>query len=282
MDELGHAQRQLWLTVDGSYTNKTVMRNIPDRVVLIGRVREDAKFTHLPQLSASVIPGRKPVYGVSAPTPEALRQNDAVPWQTVRAFIAGREHDFKIKTLNPLRWRVAGGQRNLQLIVIAPLRYRLSKQAKLLYRKPAYLICTDTNVEPAKILQAYLWRWDIEVNFRDEKTLMGVGQAQVRNPASTTGVPQMMVAAYALLLMAAIKTFGAKGNPLVLPEPKWRAKRIKPRASTMDLIRLLRAELWAEAIDERCLSDFVNRPKDNTNCEKPFIPAKSAILYAAA
>jgi hypothetical protein len=27
---------------------------------------------------------------------------------------------------------------------------------------------------------AYLWRWEIEVNFREEKTLIGCGQSQVR------------------------------------------------------------------------------------------------------
>lgn len=28
-----------------------------------------------------------------------------------------------------------------------------------------------------------LWRWGIEVNFRDEKTLLGTGEAQVRTAA---------------------------------------------------------------------------------------------------
>jgi hypothetical protein len=26
-----------------------------------------------------------------------------------------------------------------------------------------------------------LWRWEVEVNFRDEKTLLGFGQSQVRS-----------------------------------------------------------------------------------------------------
>jgi hypothetical protein len=51
--------------------------------------------------------------------------------------------------------------------------YRLTKNGKLLYRKPAYLICTDPNADIREILQAYIWRWDIEVNFRDEKITLG-------------------------------------------------------------------------------------------------------------
>src|ERR1035438_6925244 len=64
------------------------------------------------------------------------------------------------------------------------LAYRLRKGSKLLYRDPAYLICTDPELDPRQIIETYFQRWDIEVNFRDEKTLLGVGQAQVRAAAS--------------------------------------------------------------------------------------------------
>ena len=47
--------------------------------------------------------------------------------------------------------------------------------------EPAYLICTNPDLPLQALHQAYLWRWDIEVNFRDEKTILGVGQAQVRS-----------------------------------------------------------------------------------------------------
>src|SRR6516162_5625001 len=53
------------------------------------------------------------------------------------------------------------------------------------------------------LLQSYLWRWDIEINFRDQKSLLGVGEAQVRHPRSVQNQPAMAVAAYGLLLLAA-------------------------------------------------------------------------------
>ncbi len=79
-------------------------------------------------------------------------------------------------------WRPAGTHQVLQLIVIAPLAYRLRQGSKLLYRKPAFLLCTDENLDPQVVIETDVWRWDIEVNFREEKTLLGVGQAQVRAP----------------------------------------------------------------------------------------------------
>ena len=80
-------------------------------------------------------------------------QDDGVPWQRVTAYAAGRRHAFRFKTLAPLRWRPAGGHTNLRLVVIAPLGYRPRKGSRLLYRRPAYLIATDTALSPQQIVR---------------------------------------------------------------------------------------------------------------------------------
>ena len=61
--------------------------------------------------------------------------------------------------------------------------------------KPCNL--TKLNLPVEKLLQYYLWRWGIEVNFRDEKTLIGTGQAQVRGTAANqvAGVENVLVTA---------------------------------------------------------------------------------------
>lgn len=45
----------------------------------------------------------------------------------------------------------------------------------------------------------------MEVNFREKKTLSGVGQAQARVPTSVAGVPTLAVGAYGLLHLAAVE-----------------------------------------------------------------------------
>jgi hypothetical protein len=268
----------LWVGVDGSYTNRTVLNNLPDNSVLIGRIRSDAKLYHLPPASSRAGAGRKRIYGALAPTPEEIRTDEALPWQTVSAYASGKMHEFRVKTMKYLRWRGSGKRHTLQVLIIAPLRYRLSKGTRLLYREPAYLICTDPAIPADKVLQAYLWRWGIETNFRDEKTLLGTGQAQVRNPASVKAVPQMMVASYSLLLLAGIKLWGVKGMPQPGNIPKWQDLTKKYRASTNDLIKQLRSELWADSIASTNLSDFVskqNQPRSLLNIK---IPASSAVL----
>jgi DDE superfamily endonuclease len=271
--------RALWVAVDGSYTNRTVLNNLPGDTILIGRVRSDAKLYHLPAVSCTTGAGRKRIYGIPAPTPEEIRKDETIPWQPVNAYAAGKVHEFRIKTMKYLRWRASGKQCTLQVMIIAPLRYRLSKASHILYRDPAYLICTDSIIPADKLLQVYLWRWGIETNFRDEKTLLGTGQAQVRNPASVKAVPQMMVASYSLLLLAGIKLWGVKGMPQPCNIPKWQDLNKKNRASTNDLIKQLRSELWADSIASTNLSDFVSKQNASRSLLNIQIPASSAILH---
>ena len=271
--------RDLWVAVDGSYTNRTVLNNLPDNTVLIGRIRSDAKLYHPPVTSGTMGAGRKRLYGIPAPTPEEIRKDETIPWQPVNAYASGKTHEFKVKTMKYLRWRGSGKQHTLQVLIIASLRYRLSKGSPLLYRDPAYLICTDPDIPADKLLQAYLWRWGIETNFRDEKTLLGTGQAQVRNPASVKAIPQMMVASYSLLLLAGIKLWGVKGMPQSDNIPKWQDPNKKYRVSTNDLIKQLRSELWADSIASTNLSDFASKQNTNRSLLNIKIPAFSAILH---
>ena len=275
MDEEGQVSRPLWAAVDGGYTNRSFLRPLPQRTLVVGRIRADAKLYHLPEASP-VRPGRHCVYGQRAPTPEELRQNNDVPWTNVDAFAAGKTHAFKIKMMCPLRWRAAGQGHDLRLIVIAPLGYRLTQNSRMLYRKAAYLICTDPEASLQQVLQAYLWRWDIEVNFRDEKTLLGVGQAQVRHEHSVENVPALAVAAYAMLLTAATQAYGPAGMPDALPPPKWRRKQ-SLRASTQSLINHLRHEVWARAIR---FSSFVSPHPAHAKPQKLDPCLEGALFYA--
>jgi hypothetical protein len=278
LDASGSHQRHLSVVVDGRFTNRTLMKSIPHETVITGRIRADAKLYFLPQTQATGA-GRRRIYGALAPTPEKLRQDVSVPWRKVRAFATRRYHEFRVKVLAPLRWRATSDQCEVQLVVVAPLGYRLRKNSKLLYRQPAYLVCTDASLEIEKLLQAYLWRWDIEVNFRDEKTLLGVGEAQVRHSASAQSVPALAVAAYALLLLAARKAFPCERLPLTLPLPKWRSRK-RSRASTQNLIALLRQELWAHTITSPNFSHFSSTASENQKSEKLLPNLPGALFYA--
>ena len=88
---------------------------------------------------------------------------------------------------------------------------------------------------------AYLARWEVEVNFRDEKTLLGVGQAQVRHAQSVARAPAFLVAAYSMLLWSNIRVFGDRRTEDFERLPAWRNTQ-PARPSTRDLIRLLQQQ----------------------------------------
>jgi hypothetical protein len=275
------ANRPLHLFVDGGYTNATVLKPLPANTVLVGRIRKDAKLYCLPpDPHAPKTRGRPRHYGAPAPTPEQLRTDESVPWRVVPISIAGVSHQMRVKVRQDLLWRTAGLLHTLQLVVIAPLGYRLRQGSKLLYRQPAFLICTDPRLDLLPLLQGYVQRWDIEVSFREEKTLLGVGQAQVRDPNSVEDVPALQVASYAMLLLAIARTAEASPHSDTLPLPKWDRSQGKPRPSTQKAISQLRGEVWGRALGLTNSSDLLLCTPPTTNPEKflPHLP--SALLYA--
>lgn len=273
--------RPVRLLVDGGYTNHTLFRGLPEGVHVIGRIRKDAKLYFPAPPPRAGQPGRTRRYGDLAPTPEQLQRDAAVPWQSVRVFAAGRHHDFRVKTIDGLLWRSAGYQHRLRLVVIAPLAYRPTQKSRLLYRQPAFLICTDPSLDLATLIQHYVWRWEIEVNHREEKTVLGVGQAQVRQPDSASAVPAFIVACYSMLLLAALRLARDHNLPDLLPPPKW-GHHSPPRPSTQQLINLLRSELWGRALGLSNFFGFAHQPTSPATSPQSPAAVRGAVLYAVA
>ena len=279
MDERGSAQRRLVVGVDGRFTNKTFLKKLPERTVIIGRIRKDS-VVHAPPEQQPAL-GRKRKYGQLLPTPEELLKDQTVAFQIVQAFAAGRQHDFQVKQVGPVVMRLDRAARPVQILVIKPLGYRLEKGGKLLYRQPAFLVCTDPQMAVKDFLQDYLWRWEIEVNFRDEKTLLGVGQAQVRTEASNKNTPALAVGAYSMLLLAAVNAYGKSGSPERMRQAKWYRRKKEERATTTELINQLRRDLWEEAISPGHLSDFTSHHSSDQKSEKCPVPLGSAVFLSS-
>lgn len=276
LDTQGASHRELFLSVDGSYTNETVLKKLPPRTTLIGRIRKDVRLNYMPETEKTK--GRNRVYGQECPTPEQIRQSEAIPWIEVKAFAAGVMHTFSVKIVKSLKWRVAGKDACLQMVVIRPLGYRLKKGGKMLYRKPAYLICTDNELAIEKLLQAYIWRWEIEVNFREEKTVNGCGDAQVRNEISAAKTPAFVVAVHAFLHLSEY-ILKQKNNHIALPKAKWEKESTNKRASTNNLLNQFRGLYWFEQMG-KSFSDFVINQHNLTKQQKANNMGFNAFFYS--
>jgi hypothetical protein len=235
LDDAGGDHKILVLTGDGSFCNRTCFADIPERSILLVRTRKNAK------LCLRATDGSRRFYAVEKFTPEDVRLDQDRAWQTTKIFYGGKRRKIRYKEVRNVYWQSGAKRRCLRLIVVAPTPYRKSRNKRMYYRDPAYLLVSDLHSSAKHLLQIYFDRWQIEVNHREEKDTLGVGQAQLWNVISVPKQPVLAVAAYSALLLASLIAFGAERGKAYAELPKWR--RTARRPSCLDLITLLRKEL---------------------------------------
>jgi hypothetical protein len=235
LDLAGGRDKVLVLTGDGSFCNRTCFGDVADRSVLLARARKDAKLCFHASL-----PTRR-FFALEKFTPEQVRKDESRIWKTTRIFYGGQRRKVRYKELGDVYWQRGAAKRPLRLFVLAPTPYRKRKSRRLYYRDPAYLLTTDLHSSVTQLLQIYFDRWQIEVNHREEKDTLGVGQAQLWNVTSVPKQPVLAVASYSALLLASLQAFGAERGNAYAELPKWRRNARRP--SCLDLITLLRKEI---------------------------------------
>jgi DDE superfamily endonuclease len=235
LDDAGGQNKVLVLTGDGSFCNRTCFGDIPERSVLLVRARKDARLCFRAAEDA------RRFYAVEKFTPEQVRKDESRTYKTTKIFYGGKRRKVRYKEVANVYWQRGARQLPLRLIVIAPTPYRKSKSKKLYYHDPAYLLTTDLRSSVKQLLQIYFDRWQIEVNHREEKDTLGVGQAQLWNVTSVPKQPVLAVAAYSGLLLASLQAFGAERGKAYAELPRWRRKARRP--SALDLVTLLRKEM---------------------------------------
>ena len=234
-DAAGLRSRTILAVGDGSFCNRTLFREPLDRIELLARTRRDCRLCYAAE------PGGLRFYSIEEFTPEQIRQSESAPWQEARVFHGGKWRDVRYKEIASVYWRSGGGRRPLRLFVVAPVPYDSGKGKRRYYRDPAFLLTTDLYRAAVVLLQSYFDRWQIEVNHREIKDTLGIGQAQLRNTRSVPRQPAMLVAAYSALLLAGIQVFGDTRSDAFPALPKWRRNARRP--SCLDLVTLLRQEV---------------------------------------
>ena len=235
LDEAGASNQTVVFAVDGSFCNRTCFADIPDRSILLARARKDAK------LCLRAPAGSRRFYAVDKFTPEQVRKDETIPFKTTKIFYGGKRRKIRYKEIANVYWQRGAGQRPLRVIIIAPTPYRKNLSTRLYYRNPAYLFTNNLHSSTKQLLQIYFDRWQIEVNHREEKDTLGVGQAQLWNVTSVPKQPVLVVAAYSALLLASLLAFGPERGQQYAALPKWRRNARRP--SCLDLVTLLRKEM---------------------------------------
>lgn len=173
-----------------------------------------------------------------------------LPDRTVLAVRTARNRRCPIgrrDTADQVVPRSMAPSRPMFLIVVKGMHRQVGKrQPRWHHRKPAFYLVSAQPVNgswqlplPIEALLAWLWqRWELEVAHREMKS--GVGEMQCWNPQATIASVQWSVWVYALLLLAAYRTWGLLNGPPV-PTRWWAGAK---RWSFNTLWRHYRAACW--------------------------------------
>jgi hypothetical protein len=234
LDRAGAQDKHLVIVGDGGYCNRTVMRQTYDRTTVLVRTRKDAALCDRAPASS------RRIYGSRRFTPDQIRNDDGVAWQTGSFFHGAARHDLRYKQTVDVLWQRGTARSPVRVFVLAPTPYQRSRNTRKCYRDPGYLLTQDLQTDGTVLIQAYLDRWQIEVNHRDMKDVLGLGDAQVWADQAVERQPAFVVASYSLLLLAGLEAYGPKRTGHYAPLPKWR--RGAKRPSCLDLVTQLRKE----------------------------------------
>ena len=106
----GGRDRLLINSVDGSFANRTYLRNLPARTVAVARIRHNARLRS-PLPLAERRGNRK--YGAHLPTPGEILADPSTPYCELPVFVAGQVRVLKYKICSPVCWPHVTGDKPL-------------------------------------------------------------------------------------------------------------------------------------------------------------------------
>jgi hypothetical protein len=161
-------QRRVLMTADAYYATKA-LRDLPDNTHALVRLRHNAALHEVPPPRPAGQPGRPRKRGPRLPAPQQLL--DQRPRQTLTLTPAGHPRQIEAVQIDCL-WSPSLAEQ--------PVRVVIAREPARPKRELLIILSTDTTLNAAQILAAYLARWAIEVAFQQAKGPLGVGQARNR------------------------------------------------------------------------------------------------------
>jgi DDE superfamily endonuclease len=169
--------RTFTLVGDGAYASRSLLLNLDQRVVFVGRLRGDAAVydPRVPR-SAAQQRGRKPTKGPRLPSPKAAAAKadrkrtttgDWV-WQSVEVTVYGCRRTLWAFAYEVV-WPRVLGLRPVRIVVVRDPDGTM---------RDAYLFTTDLQAGLNWVITQFAWRWSIEVLFRSSKQVLQIEAPQ--------------------------------------------------------------------------------------------------------
>jgi len=239
----GRSDQRVLMVADGSYDTLKLWQHLPAGVILLARSAKNRALYHLPGPHTGR--GRRRKYGDRAPTPQAVWQQHQ-GWRHLTLTIRGRDRHLQYRVEGPL---LRQGAPDCPLFLLVVRGKKRRRNGRLMRRQPLPFLVNATQDAmgeghlplPPDVLLFWAWqRWEIEVCHRELKSNLGLGDKQCFNPHAAVASVQWSAWVYALLVLAAYRTWGLCDGPAV-PTRWWRGAG---RWSFNTMWRAYRAALW--------------------------------------
>ena len=237
-NRLGYSHLTLVAIGDGSFCNKAAFAKAIKGVVMLCRCRKDLSLCKPVEGTA------RRVYGREKFTPNGVLHDSSIPKKKTKIFYAGKMRTIRYKVVEKVLWQGGAQRRLLRLFVISgmPARRR-TKNSPDWRHAPGYLLTSDHTIPAAHLISMYFDRWEIEVNHREEKSLMGVGDGQFQVQLSTPRWAAWIVALYSLLILSSLLAYGPRRRDGPFPPHANWQKSPSDRPTIVDLRKLFREEV---------------------------------------
>lgn len=248
LNQLGRSNQPVLALADGSFDVLDLWRGLPEGVVLMARTARNRRLFWLPAPDPHPGPGRPPSYGALAPHPADWLHAGLRNWPKQIVLVRGRCIEMRYQVLGPFV-REELPEKPLFLIVTKGIHRRVGvKKPHFQHREPSFFLVSAVQRDsqwslpfPIEVILPWLWqRWEIEVAHRELKTGLGLGEKQCWNVRSAFVSVQWSAWVYAVLLLAAYRTWGLCHGPRP-PSPWWPGAK---RWSLSTLFRAFRSALW--------------------------------------
>jgi len=222
-------QRSIIVAGDSAYCGRSVVRELPPGVDMVGPLPMDAAIYALPPKRRASRRGapRKKGDRLLSPEQDAASKRR---WASAFVSIYGKTVPIRYKHRVAL-WYSAAGSRPLRIVVVRDPSGE---------RRDCAFFSTVSTMTCQRLVETYALRWSLEVAFRDVKQLLGFERPQSRTPAAVLRTAPFTFVVYGVSLA----WFAQHGKPLFekafRPDPWHRTKR---NPSVADILRTLRFAL---------------------------------------
>ena len=246
--------RRLVMVGDRTYAALDLLAAVRPAATVVARVRLDAHLCAPAPVRLPRQTGRPRLVGVRLPNLTTYANDPATSWTTCTVARWYGERDRPIQLLSATAvWYHTG-------LPPVPIRWVLIRDPWGKFATQAVL-CTDVTADPLQIVCWFIFRWQLEVTFREVRTHLGVETQRQWSDRAVARTTPALLGLFSLVTLLAHAQLSA-GAPI-----RRSAWYCKPLPTFADALALVRRQLWTEATFpiSPAESDLVNIPRTLLN-----------------